>query len=242
MPRETSRACAPSCRSRSIRRSSAAEASTAWERDSASWPTCAAIAPRVGASSDEAAQACALRISGPIRTPSGSMLSKNTCPQKPGGAPGHQPKNKVPDIEHQRPHARDDQERGQQPQDHAHRHVDQHPEQVTPGRGVGQQPLAALQPPDQPVGELHRPGPVRRGDRHPRPVPRPVALPAGQPPHGQQASRREQDPDPRGQGRSGRAGRAKNSRRPASETTARTSPRTQVSRVSRASRPTTPRR
>ena len=103
-------------------------------------------------------------------------------------------------ITRQCPRAGHHQGRGHQPEHHANRHVGQRPQQIPPGRGVGQQPLAALQPPDQSVGHLDRPWPVGRHDRHPRPLQRPAALRAGQPPHGQQAHRREQHPDPGRQG------------------------------------------
>ena len=76
MPSETSRAWAPSCRSRSIRRSSAAEASTTWERDSLRRPTWAAISFLVGASRNAATWAWAFSSRGPPATPARNMADE----------------------------------------------------------------------------------------------------------------------------------------------------------------------
>ncbi len=80
------------------------------------------------------------------------------------------------------------------PERHADRHVDQGPQQVPPGRGVGQQPLAPLQPADQPIADFVRPGPVGRGDAHARPFQREAALLAGPAAHAQQGHRQRVPP------------------------------------------------
>ena len=96
MPRATSRACAPSCRSRSIRRSSAADASTASQRDSVSSPTLAAISFLVGASSDDEAMARIFSSHGPAMAQAGSMPSRKTWSRNPCGAAPPHPSTTVP--------------------------------------------------------------------------------------------------------------------------------------------------
>jgi hypothetical protein len=63
-------------------------------------------------------------------------------------------------------------------------------------RRIAKDPPAAPEHPEQLVGRLGRPGPVRRRDRHPRPLERPAALQAGVPAHRKQALRREHYPEP----------------------------------------------
>ena len=99
-----------------------------------------------------------------------------------------------PDVVHQVPRAGDDQERGQQPEHHADRHaarVQSRSRQVA-GSVSTHMPRRSPRSSRLPASA----GPVRRRDRHPRPLQRPPALQVGLPPHREQALRREYEPEP----------------------------------------------
>ena len=194
--------------------------------------------PGSGPAATTAAQACALSSQrSQRRRPGGSRLRKNTCPQKPGGAVLHQPNSKLPPSATNVHLPATDHERGQQPEHHAHRHVDQRPEQVPPGRGIGEQPLAALQPPDQPVGRSPPAGAGRASRSSPPTTAAPsgaACWPASARPAGSSARAAPRSPR---KARGRESTEATNSGSPASAATASTSPRTQTCRVRWASRP-----
>jgi hypothetical protein len=85
--------------------------------------------------------------------------------------------------------ALDEQRHGDEAKDQAHRDVGQVPQQVAPGRRVGQQPAAAPQLTDQARFLVGRLGTVRGGYLDPGPLPRPAALALGQAAHPEQDRR-----------------------------------------------------
>ena len=152
MPIATSRACAPSCRSRSIRRISAAPVSTTSARLSARCATCrSSAACLVGASIECAAWPYQRRNSGASHRPSAMNASPSgTLSQR--GVPVVTWMNayqllppawhdRAPVGRHQHAEQAPDDERGRDERQHAAtpQRVHGHPEQVPPGRRLGYQ-------------------------------------------------------------------------------------------------------
>ena len=197
----TSRACAPSCRSRSIRRISAAPVSRAslrvcdrWRtrRASSAWPD--------GARMARGQQAVNAQQPRRRRHPRGHHRAAEDGQDRLGipGEGGRRDRARKHRDQERHP-AHHDQRRGGGGQDPPDQGVHRHPEQVAPGRRVAEQPPQARGVVQR--GRVRGRRLIRLGDRYAAPLAGQLPGQAGQPAQGQQHRGHEEaaDGEPGGQ-------------------------------------------